>query len=59
MGDDWLTAGTTALLMIPSAIVPIADAPDVNVLINPLHSEAAAMRIVHHEAFSLDIRLFA
>ncbi|RWB66041.1 MULTISPECIES: RES family NAD+ phosphorylase [unclassified Mesorhizobium] len=57
LGDEWLTANDTALLFVPSAIVPIADSPDRNVLINPRHSEAAAVQIARVERFELDIRL--
>ncbi|TIT99678.1 MAG: RES domain-containing protein [Mesorhizobium sp.] len=57
LGDEWLTANDTALLFFPSAIVPIADSPDRNVLINPRHSAAAAVQIARVERFELDIRL--
>ncbi|RWD52360.1 MAG: RES domain-containing protein [Mesorhizobium sp.] len=57
LGDEWLTANDTALLFVPSAIVPIADSPDRNVLINPRHSAAAAVQIARVERFELDIRL--
>jgi RES domain-containing protein len=59
MGDLWLRAGDGALLLVPSAIVPIEGAPDVNVVINPRHPEIRAMRIARSTAFSLDLRLFS
>jgi len=59
IGHDWLQGATTALLFIPSAIVPIPDTPDVNVLINPLHPDIKAMTIARRVPFTLDIRLFS
>lgn len=38
-GDDWIAAGKTAFLLVPSVIVPEED----NVLINPQHGDTAAM----------------
>ncbi len=35
-GDQWLTSGKSALLCLPSVIVP----EDTNVLINPVHEDA-------------------
>ncbi len=57
IGDEWLTENDTALLFVPSAIVPIADNPDRNVLINPHHSVAAEIQISRFERFELDLRL--
>ncbi|MFG1244261.1 MULTISPECIES: RES family NAD+ phosphorylase [Xanthobacter] len=57
-GDTWHEAHSTLLLRVPSAIVPIVGSPDLNVLINHSHPRAADVRIVGHEAFSLDPRLF-
>ena len=42
-GDLWHDARHAPLLRVPSAIVPIADLPDANVLIN--HRHPAASRI--------------
>lgn len=39
-GDKWLASGRSALLCLPSAIVP----EDINVLINPLHPHARMIR---------------
>jgi RES domain-containing protein len=58
LGDEWLTGNDTALLFVPSAIVPIADSPDCNVLLNPRHSKATAIQIARIEPFDLDVRLF-
>jgi RES domain-containing protein len=52
VGDAWLAAGGTALLYVPSVIVPETQ----NVLVNPRHRDAAALRIVEEIAFRLDRR---
>ncbi|HEY9213312.1 MAG TPA: RES family NAD+ phosphorylase [Ancylobacter sp.] len=57
-GDNWHQARSTPLLRVPSAIVPVAGSPDLNILINNNHPDAANVRIVGHEDFSLDPRLF-
>ncbi|NJL73296.1 MAG: RES family NAD+ phosphorylase [Candidatus Competibacteraceae bacterium] len=57
-GDAWHEGRATLLLCVPSAIVPMAGSPDLNVLINHNHPAAADIRIVGQEAFSLDPRLF-
>ena len=56
-GDEWHEKRSTLLLRVPSAIVPIADSPDLNVLINHRHPAATDIRIVGQEPFSLDPRL--
>lgn len=53
IGDRWLAAGHTALLRVPSVLVPGA----MNVLINPLHPDSARLRIVHTDRVPLDHRL--
>ena len=40
-GDDWLRDGATALLRVPSAIVPAAS----NYLLNPVHADASRLSI--------------
>jgi RES domain-containing protein len=57
LGTEWLDALFSALLTVPSAIVPIADGPDRNVLINPRHPDARRISIARIEAFVLDVRL--
>jgi RES domain-containing protein len=59
LGDEWLEENDAALLFVPSAIVPIADSPDRNVLINPKNSAAAEIRITRIERFDLDVRLLS
>jgi RES domain-containing protein len=58
IGDTWHQKQSSPLLRVPSAIVPIAQSPDVNVLINNTHPDAAAIKIVSTEPFTLDPRLF-
>lgn len=57
-GDGWYQARATALLKVPSAIVPIAKSPDVNVLINHRHPDSSAVKIVAADPFVFDPRLF-
>jgi RES domain-containing protein len=57
-GDGWHEGRATLLLRVPSAIVPIAGSPDLNVLINHSHPAVVDVRIVAEETFSLDPRLF-
>lgn len=59
IGDEWLDGLNAALLFVPSAIVPIAEGPDQNVLINHRHPAAAGIKIASIEPFELDVRLFA
>lgn len=54
-GDDWLRAGATALLRVPSAIVPEA----VNYLLNPAHPDAARIGIASALRAAFDPRLMA
>jgi RES domain-containing protein len=58
VGDEWLDAGAEAILMMPSAIMPIADAADRNALINHRRPDAARIMIASVVAFTLDPRLF-
>ena len=51
--DQWLQSGRTALLRLPSVIVPAT----LNVLINPLHPESGRIRIIREHRHSLDTRL--
>ncbi len=58
LGDAWLSGGTEALLLVPSVIVPLASAPERNVLINHRQSASARIQIVATTPFTLDPRLF-
>lgn len=53
-GDSWIAAGQTAVLRVPSIIVPEAS----NFLLNPAHPAAALSRIVSVVQFSFDRRLW-
>ena len=54
-GDAWLAQGSTALLTVPSAIVP----ETFNVLLNPAHPDAARIVIVQATDHVIDPRLLA
>jgi len=56
-GDQWHEVGATLLLCVPSAIVPIAGSPDLNLLINNRHPAAATIKMTRLEAFVFDPRL--
>ena len=56
-GDAWHLAHATPLLQVPSAIVPLPDSPDLNVLINHHHPAAAQIRLRAREPFVFDPRL--
>ena len=53
-GDDWLQAGRTPLLRVPSAITPHT----FNWLLNPRQADAAAAKIVDVISAPFDQRLF-
>jgi RES domain-containing protein len=54
-GDDWLRTGASALLRVPSAIVPEA----ANYLLNPAHPDAARIGIASAIRAAFDPRLMA
>jgi len=56
-GDQWHSSLRTPLLRVPSAIVPLPDSPDLNVLINHLHPAVGAINLAAAELFALDHRL--
>lgn len=53
-GDAWLSALRTPVLQVPSALVPAAT----NLLLNPVHPDAARARIEAIEDFAFDPRLW-
>ena len=55
LGDDWLRDGATALLRVPSAIVPEA----ANYLLNPAHADAARIGIASAVRAAFDPRLMS
>lgn len=57
-GAQWHGSLSTALLRVPSAIVPVDQSPDLNILINHNHDAANRISLVSVEPFVLDPRLF-
>ncbi len=53
IGDCWARELRSAVLFVPSALVPEEE----NVLINPLHPEAARIRVDRSRPFRFDARL--
>ncbi|MDQ2822014.1 MAG: RES family NAD+ phosphorylase [Pseudomonadota bacterium] len=53
-GDAWLASGASALLLVPSVIVP----DECNVLINPGHGDAGAMVATTLKRWTYDPRFF-
>ena len=53
-GDAWLASGRTAVLRVPSVIVPHTS----NLLLNPRHPRAADARITLTTPFQFDPRLW-
>jgi len=52
-GTDWITAGSAALLILPSVIVP----EERNILINPAHPDAASIKAKKIRKWLYDARL--
>lgn len=52
-GTDWIAGGATALLIVPSVIVP----EEFNVLINPAHADAAGIKARKIRKWTYDPRL--
>lgn len=53
VGDEWLRAGSSALFLVPSVIIP----DECNVLINPLHPDAQQIKAGVVRQFVYDPRL--
>ncbi len=53
LGDRWVAGGTSALLRVPSAVVP----GEASYLLNPLHRGAARVRVGRAAGFAFDPRL--
>jgi RES domain-containing protein len=53
IGDDWILAGTSVVLRVPSALVPEEN----NYLLNPGHRDFARVRVGKPVAFRFDPRL--
>jgi len=54
MGDEWLSARESALLEVPSAILP----ETFNLLLNPRHPDAERIAVLWHQPFPYDRRFF-
>jgi RES domain-containing protein len=54
LGDRWLADGLTALLRVPSAIIPHAS----NWLVNPIHADRVKLAISEVKRIAFDPRLF-
>ena len=52
-GNRWAQAGESLLLQVPSAVVP----KEYNFLLNPLHPQFSAVKVVDMEPFTFDLRL--
>ena len=57
-GERTASLAYSPLIRVPSAIVPIPNSPDVNVLINHTHPACANIKISRLEPFIFDPRLF-
>jgi RES domain-containing protein len=53
LGDRWLAAQRTAVMQVPSAVIP----SEHNYLINPTHPASRRVRIISVSRFSFDARL--
>ena len=53
LGDAWLKDATSAVLEVPSAIIPTES----NYLLNPQHKDFRAIRIAKARPFEFDLRL--
>ena len=53
IGDEWIKASTTAILQVPSVIIP----EEHNYILNPLHIDFPAIKLLRSEPFEFDGRL--
>ena len=53
IGDEWVAAARTAILAVPSALIPEEE----NYLLNPAHPDFARLKIGRHEPFEFDPRM--
>lgn len=53
IGDEWVRAGTSAVLNVPSAVI----ATDENYLLNPRHPDFQAIRVSDPQPFEYDPRV--
>ncbi|MGV3548825.1 RES family NAD+ phosphorylase [Rhizobium sp.] len=57
LGDGWLKRATAPIMKVPSAVLPVTGSPDLNILINHTHPDAARISIHAITDFLLDARL--
>lgn len=53
VGDDWVAGGRSAVLRVPSAVIPA----EFNYLLNPAHPDFAPITLGPRRRFSFDPRL--
>ena len=53
LGREWVESKRTALLRVPSAVVSV----EWNLLVNPVHPDAAGLRVASRRPFRWDARL--
>jgi len=53
VGDKWAKSGNTAVLKVPSAIIP----QEFNYILNPSHLEFKRIKLISSDEFSFDRRL--
>ena len=54
LGSSWIREGKTAVLIVPSAVIP----SERNYLLNPVHPHFGTIRIGRPTPFSFDLRLW-
>ena len=57
-GEAWLKGSSSLAIKVPSAILLETYAGDFNIIINPLHTDFSAVKIIKTEPCSFDSRLF-
>ena len=53
IGAKWISRAATAVLRVPSAVIP----EESNYLVNPVHRDSAKLKVVGKRPFELDARL--
>ena len=54
MGDQWFRSGSTAILAVPSVVIPM----EYNYLVNPSHPDFMKLGVEFSQPFELDPRLW-
>ena len=55
IGDEWIEAGASPVLQVPSVLVPRQN----NYLLNPLHPLFGAIKVIDQNPFAFDSRLLS